>query len=81
MKIVSLLDTMSIHMGCTYLSDLRFLSIDQHKKLAEILRHLPAEAFDLREWNDALYYLTREMGPGTNAEETRNALIEWLLKH
>ncbi len=80
MKAGSLLDTMSIQMGCTYLSDLCFLSGFQYRKLAEILNSLPAEAFDLREWNDALHYLTRENQPGMNAEQSRAVLIAWLLK-
>lgn len=79
MKTLSLLDTLSAQIGCTYLSDLRFLNTLQHKQLAEILKCISAETFELREWNDALSYLTENSQSRTDAKQARTALINWLL--
>lgn len=54
----SLLDLLSIQMGCMYLSDLRFLSPEQRRYLARRLELLIPRQEDIREWNDALDYLT-----------------------
>lgn len=54
----SLLDLMSIQMGCMYLSDLRFLSPEQRRYLARKLERLTPREEDTRDWNDALEYLT-----------------------
>lgn len=81
MKTLSLLDTLSAQIGCTYLSDLRFLDTLQHRRLAEILKYISAEAFELREWNDALYYLTGDGQSKADAEQAKAALITWLLKN
>lgn len=64
----SLLDLISVQMGCMYLSDLRFLSQTQRGSLAKKLEPLRPRQEDLREWNDALAYLT-----GTPAEKTAQA--------
>lgn len=52
----SLLDLLSIQMGCMYLSDLRFLSPEQRRYLARRLELLIPRQEDIREWNDALDY-------------------------
>lgn len=78
MKTLSLLDTLSIQIGCTYLSDLHFLDTLQHRQLAEVLEHIAAGDFELREWNDALNYLTGSSQPKTDAEQSKAALIAWL---
>lgn len=72
---MSLLEAMSIQMGCAYLSDLRFLDGVQRGILAEKLESIPARAADLRDWNDALEYLTRNSRPMADAEQARAALI------
>lgn len=70
----SLLELMSTQMGCTYLSDLRFLSPAQRQHLAwEVERLVPQEE-DVRDWNDALDYLT-----GAPPEETASAAKEQLV--
>lgn len=71
----SLLDLMSIQMGCMYLSDLRFLSPEQRRYLAQKLDRLTPREEDVREWNDALDYLT-----GAPPEETAQAAKEQLVK-
>lgn len=71
----SLLDLLSIQMGCMYLSDLRFLSPEQRRYLVQKLERLIPRQEDIREWNDALDYLT-----GTPPEETAQAAKEQLVK-
>lgn len=54
---MSLLDAISIQMGCKYLSDLRYLDSSQRAELARKLEKIPPDCADLFEWNDALEYL------------------------
>lgn len=70
----SLLDLLSIQMGCMYLSDLRFLSLEQRRYLAQKLDCLTPREEDIREWNDALEYLT-----GAPPEDTARAAKERLV--
>lgn len=70
----SLLDLLSIQMGCMYLSDLRFLSLEQRRYLAQRLDRLTPRQDDVREWNDALEYLT-----GAPPEDTAQAAKERLV--
>lgn len=79
MKIeMSLLELIAIQMGCDYLSDLSGLSNTQRTILAEKLERLPARESDLRDWNDALRYLTGDSIPKATAEDARAALISGL---
>lgn len=75
---MSLLDLMSIQMGCDYLSDLRFLDHIQRAELAEKVRNLPARDTDLHDWNGALKYLTGDNRPRATAEQAKSALIAGL---
>lgn len=70
----SLLDLLSIQMGCMYLSDLRFLSPEQRRYLAQRLDRLTPRQEDIREWNDALDYLT-----GAPPEDTARAAKDRLV--
>lgn len=69
-----LLDLLSIQMGCMYLSDLRFLSPEQRRYLAQRLERLTPREEDVWEWNDALAYLT-----GAPPEHTAQAAKERLV--
>lgn len=73
-----LLDLMAVQMGCTYLSDLHDLDREQRLFLAERLKPLHAREADLRDWNDALHYLTGDDEPRATAEEAQTALIAGL---
>lgn len=73
----SLLDLMSIQMGCMYLSDLRFLSQEQRRYLAQKLDRLTPREEDVREWNDALAYLA-DGPPETSAQAAKERLISLL---
>lgn len=73
----SLLDLLSIQMKCEYLSDLRFLSPEQRRYLAQRLERLTPREEDVWEWNDALNYLTahhRRIQP----KPQRSGLFTWL---
>ena len=70
----SLLDLLSIQMGCMYLSDLRFLSLEQRRYLVQKLDCLTPREEDVWEWNDALEYLT-----GAPPENTAQAAKEQLV--
>ena len=75
----SLLDLLSIQMKCEYLSDLRFLSQEQRQYLAHKLECLTPREEDLREWNDALTYLT-DAPPEATAQAAKERLVA-LLAH
>lgn len=74
-----LLEYLSHRAGCAYLSDLKYINGWQRARLARVLEEIPAEAADLRIWNDALEYLAWEPSEPT-AEEARARLIAVLSK-
>ena len=69
-----LLEFLQYKAGCTYLSDLKSISGWQRTRLARVLEQIPADAADLRTWNDALNYLA-QAPPATFAETARERLI------
>lgn len=73
----SLLDLLSIQMSCMYLSDLRFLSPEQRRYLAQRLDRLTPRQEDIREWNDALEYLTGAP-PEDTAQAAKDRLVHLL---
>lgn len=77
MKEQSLLELLSIQMGCEYLSDLHYLTIPQRNYLAQKLKPLLPRQEDLRDWNEVLAYLTGEPEEKT-AFAAKARLIELL---
>lgn len=73
-KRMSLLDAISIQMGCKYLSDLRFLDGGQRTALAWKLEKIPPDYAGLFEWNDALEYLVGAP-PCDNREAAKTQLM------
>ncbi len=73
----SFIDYLAERLGCVYVSDLRYLRRAQQQTLALELEKLPAEAVSLREWNDALEYLTGAFHQPT-AEAAKEKLLEFL---
>lgn len=71
---LSLLEFLAYKAGCPYLSDLRFLSPEQRRYLAQSLERLTPRKEDTWEWNDALDYLT-----GAPPEDTAQAAKERLV--
>lgn len=74
---MSLLDAMRIQLECKYLSELRSLDRWQRKRLVRELEAIHPRAADLRDWNDALGYLTGQP-PQPSAASAKAALIEAL---
>lgn len=74
---IDLLDALSMRAGCTCLSDLHALNEWQRVRLARELEQVPADAAELKEWNDALQYLFRDP-PQDTAETARERLIQSL---
>ena len=74
---IDLLDALSIQADCRYLSDLKYLDEWQRMRLARELERVPSDAADLKEWNDALQYLSRD-APQKTAEAARERLIQSL---
>lgn len=75
----SLLELMAAQMGCTYLSDLRFLLPEQYRILARELDRLAPMEEDVQDWNDALQYLTG-VPPEETARAAKERLIDLLLQ-
>lgn len=73
----SLLDLMAIQMKCEYLSDLRFLSPEQCRYLAQKLDRLTPREEDIWDWNDALNYLTGAP-PESTAQAAKAKLVQEL---
>lgn len=73
----SLLDLLAIQMRCEYLSDLRLLTQEQRQYLAQKLDRLIPRNEDIREWNDALNYLTGAPEEAT-AQAARDRLVALL---
>ena len=73
----SLLDLLAIQMGCMYLPDLRFLSPEQRRYLAQKLDRLTPREADIWDWNDALDYLTGAP-PESTARAAKARLVQLL---
>ena len=74
---VPLLEYLAGRCHCVYLSDLRFLNEAQRRRLACEIEAVSADAASLREWNDALEYLTGRSAEQT-VERARKRLIQSL---
>jgi hypothetical protein len=71
---LTLLDSMAAHIGCTYVSDLKFINNEQRTSLLNKLEATEAETVSLWEWNDALAYLSDGREEATQ-EAARSLLI------
>ena len=76
---LSLLEFLQYRAGCACLSDLKYIEGWQGARLARILEEVPAEAADLRTWNDALDYLA-QAPPEQTAEAARERLIRFFAR-
>ena len=76
---LSLLDELAQRIGCTYLSDLRFLDAPGRQALARTLADIPAGAGGGRVWRGGLAYLCGEP-PEPTAADARPRLLERLTR-
>ena len=67
-----LLEEVCLRTGCQYLSDIRQCSWE---KLQQAVSDIPVELYSLREWGDAVQYLTGE----TKRLETKEQAVKFLL--
>lgn len=74
---MSILDLLSIQARCPCLSDLKYLDGWQRARLARDLERVIPDEADLKDWNDALVYLSR-YPPQETAEAARERLIHVL---
>ncbi len=74
---LSLLDLLAMQMGCTYLSDLRYLNGLERQRLIQKLTYLSPCEEDIKSWNDALDYLTGAP-PEQTAAMAKSRLTELL---
>ena len=65
------LEYIAHQMGCTYLSDLRFLDDRKSMQLTELLQKIPFQAVSLQKWNNTLDYLVYAP-PELTAETVRD---------
>lgn len=77
---VELLECLAQKAGCGYLSDLRYLSPWEQFHLTMELVQIPAEAFSLKSWNDALAYLAG-LAPEATVFDAKERLIWQLSEH
>ena len=69
---MGLLERCTEEVGCTYLSDLRYLHTEERFRLAGAVEQIPPGAYSLAEWNDALDYLAGgEPAPSTGEAKQR----------
>lgn len=80
MEKLALLESLSVQMGCMYLSDLKFLTLSQRRSLARKIACLTPKDEDIFEWNDALQYLTEGL-PQETALSAKTQLIRRLNGH
>lgn len=69
---MGLLERCTEEVGCTYLSDLRYLDTKARFRLAGAVEQIPPGDYSLAEWNDALDYLAGgEPAPSTGEAKQR----------
>lgn len=71
---MGLLERCTEEVGCTYLSDLRYLDTEERFRLAGAVEQIPPGEYSLTEWNDALDYLTGG-APAPSTGEAKQRLL------
>ena len=71
---MGLLERCTEEVGCTYLSDLRYLDTKARFRLAGAVEQIPPGDYSLAEWNDALDYLTGG-APAPSTGEAKQRLL------
>ena len=72
---MGILEQLAQRSGCQYLSDLPRL--ERREQIRRILSDIGADRFTLREWNDAVSYITRVPCAYATAVEAREALLRY----
>lgn len=74
---IHMLELLAARLGCSYMSDLKYLSSARRQQLSREIEKIAPESADLKEWNDTLMYLTN-MPPASERESARLELINCL---
>lgn len=72
---VGLLESLQIQVGCMYLSDLHIPS--NLPLVQRALRKIEPDSYELREWNDAVCYITGQDSNFDNQSDAANYLMSW----
>ena len=75
---MELLDYLSAKAGCMYLSDLH--RVNNFLAVHHALRELPPDTFSVKEWNDAVRYITGEQHDFFSSDEAEKYLAEYVMK-
>lgn len=73
---MGLLEYLSFQAGCMYLSDLRLA--ETFPLIGHALQCVQVSKYDLREWTDAVWYITGEKQMFQTSEEAFCYLLEYL---
>ena len=73
---LSLVDLLAWKANCMYVSDLHYLSKEKERDLKQSIEQIPVHAYDLRNWKDALTYLTGKANEEFDAEKMKQHLIK-----
>ena len=73
----TLLDVLAQQMDLPFLSDLRYLRLEQKKRLRQYLISAAPEEVPLHEWNDAINYIAG-LPPASNCRDAWLQLLTWL---
>lgn len=76
-KALDLFECIQDKLGCTYISDLPFISKQNPEIIIHTLRSLCPSDYPLKQWNDLLDYLAKAPAQQT-AEEAYSLLISTL---
>ena len=71
---MGLLERCTEEVGCTYLSDLRYLDTEERFRLAGAVEQIAPGEYSLAEWHDALDYLAGG-APAPSAGEAKQRLL------
>lgn len=72
---MGLLERCTEEVGCTYLSDLRYLDTKERFRLAGAVEQIPPGEYSLTEWNDALDYLAGGAPAPSTGEAKQRILL------
>lgn len=67
-----LLEYIAMQVGCMYISDLHMVSLAVIKRT---LSPIPPHTYDLREWEDAVHYITGRAMHFESPERAKNYLL------
>ncbi|MEE0419609.1 MAG: hypothetical protein UDG86_06140 [Lachnospiraceae bacterium] len=74
METKGLLETLAINIGCSYLSELH--TAYRYREICREIVGLDMEKYSIREWNDAVGYITGEKVIFSSPKEARAYLLE-----